>query len=248
MIYFAQPLDGGPIKIGHNQDVPTRLAQLEAPYGRPLALLATLPGDRAEEQAIHRRLAHLRLDRRGSRGTRPEQFRPAADLDGVAPAAAEMNCCRRLATDRRPAPRQPDPGQEATEPATSSGRPRPRREGVVGLDLQAQVDRRRIGDLEVGPADRALQRTTGGPVGGPQRLAATAIKKNWHQNRPLVSPTIWHVRPLSRLLNGPIERSNDRDLRHLRNYTFRKFRRRNPKSRKSECAKVGDSQDWRILP
>lgn len=72
-IYFAQPLAGGPIKIGCSDDVPRRLRQLEAHYGQPLALLATMSGGRDEEQAIHARFAHLRLGR-------TEQFRPATDL------------------------------------------------------------------------------------------------------------------------------------------------------------------------
>lgn len=73
MVYVCQPTTGGPVKIGHSADVPARIRQLEAHYGRPLALLATLPGGLEEEQAIHRRFAHLRLGR-------TEQFRPGADL------------------------------------------------------------------------------------------------------------------------------------------------------------------------
>jgi hypothetical protein len=73
MIYFAQSTDGGPIKIGTTADVESRLRQLEAHYGRPLALLATMPGGRDEERAIHRRFALLRFGR-------TEQFRPAPDL------------------------------------------------------------------------------------------------------------------------------------------------------------------------
>ena len=80
MIYFLQPTDGGPIKIGFSADVDTRHKALEAHYRRPLALLATLPGGRTEEAEIHRRFDHLRLDNGGSRGARIEQFRPAADL------------------------------------------------------------------------------------------------------------------------------------------------------------------------
>lgn len=73
MIYFAQPTDGGPIKIGCSDDVDVRLGQLEAHYGRPLALLATIPGGRAEEAETHARFSHLRIGR-------TEQFRPGADL------------------------------------------------------------------------------------------------------------------------------------------------------------------------
>ena len=73
MIYFVQPTDGGPVKIGCSSNVPIRVKQLEAHYGRPLALLATIDGGRSKESELHRRFAHLRLGR-------TEQFRPAAEL------------------------------------------------------------------------------------------------------------------------------------------------------------------------
>jgi hypothetical protein len=73
MIYFVQAASGGAIKIGHSQDVDARVRRLESWHGRPLALLATRPGGRAEEQEWHRRFSHLRLGR-------TEQFRPAAEL------------------------------------------------------------------------------------------------------------------------------------------------------------------------
>lgn len=73
MIYFLQPLDGGPVKIGCSVDVGRRQRQLEGIYGRPLALLATMPGDRKVERRIHTRFARLRLGR-------SEQFRPAREL------------------------------------------------------------------------------------------------------------------------------------------------------------------------
>src|SRR5438093_13607997 len=73
MIYFAQPADGGPIKVGHTAAVEARLRQLELHYGRPMALLATMEGGRDEEQAIHERFGHLRLGR-------TEQFQPGPEL------------------------------------------------------------------------------------------------------------------------------------------------------------------------
>lgn len=73
MIYAVQPTTGGPVKIGHSDDVARRLAQLEAHYRQPLAVLATFEGGREEEQAIHAQFAHLRFGR-------TEQFRPAAEL------------------------------------------------------------------------------------------------------------------------------------------------------------------------
>jgi hypothetical protein len=45
LIYFLQDADGGgAVKIGHSADVPARVRQLEAHYGKPLAVLATLEG------------------------------------------------------------------------------------------------------------------------------------------------------------------------------------------------------------
>lgn len=72
-VYFVQPVDGGPIKIGHSVNVPTRLKELETIYARPLALLATIPGGRDEERAIHERFSALRFGK-------TEQFRPESDL------------------------------------------------------------------------------------------------------------------------------------------------------------------------
>jgi hypothetical protein len=73
MIYFAQPIDGGPIKIGFSDDVDFRHRQLESIFGRKLAILATLPGGRKEEAEIHDQFSHLRFPR-------TEQFRPALEL------------------------------------------------------------------------------------------------------------------------------------------------------------------------
>jgi hypothetical protein len=72
MIYFAQ-LETGAIKIGFSENLETRLPQLEADFGGPIVLLATMPGDRRDEYRIHRRFNHLRFP-----GT--EQFRPDVDL------------------------------------------------------------------------------------------------------------------------------------------------------------------------
>lgn len=73
MIYFVQGLDGGAVKIGFTDDMATRLPQLEYKYKQPLAVLATMPGNREREQEIHARFSHLRFGK-------TEQFRPAADL------------------------------------------------------------------------------------------------------------------------------------------------------------------------
>jgi Meiotically up-regulated gene 113 len=80
MIYFMQPTDGGPVKIGYTDNLPTRHKQLEVHYRRPLAVLATMDGDLDTEREIHTRFGHLRLS--GSKPSRrqPEQFRPGPDL------------------------------------------------------------------------------------------------------------------------------------------------------------------------
>jgi hypothetical protein len=80
MIYFAQPPEGGPIKIGFSANVEARIRQLEAHYGRSLAVLATMDGGRETEREIHERFAHIQLKGPGSRGNRLEQFKPTADL------------------------------------------------------------------------------------------------------------------------------------------------------------------------
>lgn len=73
MIYFIQSTDGGPIKIGFTDCLERRLIELEANYGKPLAIMATMEGGREKEAEIHAQFSHLRLGR-------TEQFRPAPDL------------------------------------------------------------------------------------------------------------------------------------------------------------------------
>jgi hypothetical protein len=73
VIYFMQPTDGGPLKIGFSDNVDARRKQLESHYGCELAVLATRPGGRAEEREIHERFAAHRLGR-------TEQFRPVAEI------------------------------------------------------------------------------------------------------------------------------------------------------------------------
>jgi hypothetical protein len=72
MIYFAQTATGS-IKIGTTEDVDGRMDTLASHYGASLALLATMPDGKPEEQEIHERFAHHRI-------RRTEQFRPGADL------------------------------------------------------------------------------------------------------------------------------------------------------------------------
>lgn len=73
MIYFMQATGGGPVKIGYAKDIEVRRKFLESHYRKSLAVLATLPGGRAEEKAIHDRFRDLRIGQ-------TEQFRPAKGL------------------------------------------------------------------------------------------------------------------------------------------------------------------------
>jgi hypothetical protein len=73
VIYFLQPVVGGPIKVGFTDNLGRRLVELEAQYNQPLAVLFTMEGDREREAEIHERFSHLRFGR-------TEQFKPAADL------------------------------------------------------------------------------------------------------------------------------------------------------------------------
>jgi hypothetical protein len=73
VIYFVQPVGGGPIKIGHSRDVPGRILALARHYDRELSTLFTMEGGYETEQAIHDRFSHLRIGI-------TEQFRPGVDL------------------------------------------------------------------------------------------------------------------------------------------------------------------------
>ena len=58
MVYFAQRGYLGPIKIGYTRGhVAKRLRALRSQIQHPVALLATMPGDREEEQMLHKRFA-----------------------------------------------------------------------------------------------------------------------------------------------------------------------------------------------
>lgn len=73
MIYFAQSVDGGPIKIGFSEDVRRRIKQLESHYRQSLVLLAEMDGDQDTEAEIHERFASARFGR-------SEQFQPTPEL------------------------------------------------------------------------------------------------------------------------------------------------------------------------
>jgi hypothetical protein len=74
MIYFAQPSDGGRIKIGTTIRLSQRLKQLAAEHGCDLHVLAVQDGGPDDEVLLHRRFAHLRAV--------GEWFEPGDDLVG----------------------------------------------------------------------------------------------------------------------------------------------------------------------
>ena len=68
------------VKIGKSVDPTVRIKYLQSTqYGLPVTLLAAMPGDLAEEKAMHARFAHLRLPRLPG-ATPPEWFYPATEL------------------------------------------------------------------------------------------------------------------------------------------------------------------------
>ncbi len=66
------------IKIGCSIQVEGRLRELGRQYGRPIKLLATMPGDYKTESAIHEQFANSRLPRIGK--GRLDWFYPTRDL------------------------------------------------------------------------------------------------------------------------------------------------------------------------
>lgn len=73
VVYFAQPKDGGPIKIGWTANLKQRLSQLESIYGVDFRVLTCYRGGKAKEQSYHQKFAHLRIGK-------TEQFRPTREL------------------------------------------------------------------------------------------------------------------------------------------------------------------------
>jgi hypothetical protein len=90
VIYFVQPLEGGPVNIGHARNVTKRLIELQGYYRRPLVLLSTIEGGRGEEQALHVKFAHLRLGRAAL-------FRPSTELMEFIGCPGELRSSRRRA-------------------------------------------------------------------------------------------------------------------------------------------------------
>jgi Meiotically up-regulated gene 113 len=60
VVYFIQGAQGGPVKIGHTDDVAKRLVTLQIGHPSNLVILATEPGGTDLEEQLHARFAHLR--------------------------------------------------------------------------------------------------------------------------------------------------------------------------------------------
>lgn len=71
-VYFIQDVAGRAVKIGYSHNPERRLGQLQSARGSKLKLLVTIPGNRSDEHALHKRFAHLRLE--------GEWFREDAEL------------------------------------------------------------------------------------------------------------------------------------------------------------------------
>jgi hypothetical protein len=72
MIYFAR-FPTGAIKIGHTDDLDTRLCGLRCEYQAEPEILHTMEGNRETEETLHEMFAHLRFGK-------TEQFKPGGDL------------------------------------------------------------------------------------------------------------------------------------------------------------------------
>lgn len=78
VVYFA--MVGDLLKIGTTRcSVRERLRAHGYRYRRPLKLLATVPGTRTDEQAIHRELRAYRVKRTSTNGCPDELFRVPKD-------------------------------------------------------------------------------------------------------------------------------------------------------------------------
>jgi integrase len=72
LIYLAQSVNGGPIKIGCSRDPEARIAALQTSHPERLRLLLVYAGGAHDERELHARFAEHRLE--------GEWFRPAASI------------------------------------------------------------------------------------------------------------------------------------------------------------------------
>ncbi len=72
VVYFIQPINGGPIKIGWSSDVKRRLAALNSAHPYELTILGTIRGSVRDERRLHHRFSSGRLQ--------GEWFEPSEEL------------------------------------------------------------------------------------------------------------------------------------------------------------------------
>lgn len=90
-VYFVQPVNGGPVKIGVSKHPQSRLSSLMSWSPFRLRLLATAPGDEVSEGQLHHRFAKDRLH--------GEWFRPSPDLMALVEETAQTGRIEGLLTD-----------------------------------------------------------------------------------------------------------------------------------------------------
>ena len=60
-VYLMRYGVDGPVKIGHSNNPKKRLRELQRPHSTTIRIIAEAPGDRAEEQVLHRQFRMFRL-------------------------------------------------------------------------------------------------------------------------------------------------------------------------------------------
>lgn len=107
VLYFVQCVATGSIKAGFTAQPVNRMASLQALGPRGTELLATVPGCRYREQALHYALSPFRL--------RGEWYRPAAEVWRVVIEAMDARDLSWLPTASHPVGRQEPLWTEAVE-------------------------------------------------------------------------------------------------------------------------------------
>jgi hypothetical protein len=79
-VYFAQALDGGPVKIGWSSHPEARVRLLSRALGKPLRILTTTPGCQVFERGLHDILRKTLAKGIPNDATPTEWFHPSAAL------------------------------------------------------------------------------------------------------------------------------------------------------------------------
>lgn len=82
-VYFVEAGPKGPIKIGWSQEVDRRIEILQVANAQTLKLLGKIPGTMQDEQALHKRFAHLRIQ--------GEWFKNASEIESFVTANASID-------------------------------------------------------------------------------------------------------------------------------------------------------------